>query len=272
MSRLEQQPGRQAGPPAAGDVDYGKFGEGYSRQRRPDPRIEAWIIRALGNARVVLNVGAGAGSYEPLDRHVIAVEPSAAMRAQRPDHLVPAIHGVAEDLPLDDQSVDASMALVTAHQWRDLERGLGELRRVTRGPILVLTFDGDAMGRYWLAEYAPALMERESRRMPRIERIMRGLGGVAEVIPIPIPTDCTDGFNEAFYARPEAFLDPRVRRAQSAWSFVPAEEEARFLEILGGDLKSGRWDERHGEWRSRPHYDGSLRLIVRPPSGPAGVL
>lgn len=254
MSRASQTP--------AGDVDYGKFGEGYARKRQPDPRIAAWIHRALGEARTVLNVGAGSGSYEPLDRHVVAVEPSPAMRAQRPRHLAPAIDGVAEDLPLDDQSVDASMALVTLHQWRDLEKGLAEMRRVTLGPILVLTFDGEAMGRYWLAEYAPELMARESRRMPRIGRIVQALGGEAEVIPIPIPLDCVDGFNEAYYGRPEAFLDPATRRSQSAWSFVPPRDEAEFVETLGGDLRSGKWDGRHGEWRSRPTYDGSLRLIV----------
>src|SRR5690242_17686507 len=120
------------GTQPAGDVDYGRHGQGYSHTRRTDPRIAAFVHRALGAARTVLNVGAGAGSYEPLDRYVLAVEPSAAMRAQRPKHLVPAIHGIAEQLPLDDQSVDASMALATVHQWRDLGKGLDELGRVTR--------------------------------------------------------------------------------------------------------------------------------------------
>jgi SAM-dependent methyltransferase len=246
----------------AGDVDYAQHGEGYARIRRTDPRIAAWVHRALGDARTVLNVGAGAGSYEPADRYVLALEPSAAMRAQRPKNLVPAIDGVAEKLPLDDQSVDAAMALVTVHQWRDLDQGLRELRRVTRGPVVVLTFDGDALDRYWLADYAPELISVERRRYPSLERIAQGLGGSTDVQVIPIPIDCVDGFTEAYYARPEAFLDATVRRSQSAWSFVREEDQARFAKTLGDELSTGEWDRKYGQWRMRPHFEGSLRLIV----------
>lgn len=246
----------------AGDVDYGIHGQGYARMRRTDPRIVAWVHRALGDARTVLNVGAGAGSYEPEDRYVLAVEPSAAMRAQRPKHLSPAVHGIAEQLPLDDKSVDAAMALVTVHQWHDLDRGLQELRRVTRGPILVLTFDGEAMPKYWLTDYAPELMSHECQRMPAIQGIARQLGKSVEIHAIPIPIDCIDGFNEAHYARPEAFLDAAVRRSQSAWSFVSQEDQLRFVNMLGNDLQSGAWDRKYGEWRTKPQYEGSFRLIV----------
>src|ERR1700754_1090627 len=142
---------------STGDFDYDAHGQFYAHQRRTDPRIAALVHAALGSAQTVLNVGAGAGSYEPADRHVIAIEPSAAMRAQRPAHLVPAVHGVAENLPLDDRSVDAAMATLTVHQWGDLEKGLGDRGRVTRGPIVVLTFDGDALDRLWLGDYAPEL-------------------------------------------------------------------------------------------------------------------
>jgi SAM-dependent methyltransferase len=246
----------------AGDVDYSVHGRTYGRQRRTDPRIASSVHRALGAARTVLNVGAGTGSYEPEDRYVLAVEPSAAMRAMRPAHLAPAVIGVAEDLPIDDGSFDASMALVTVHQWRDLARGLAELRRVTRGPIVVLTFDGDALDRYWLARYAPELIAAERRRYPAIGAVVEGLGGTAEVSALQIPIDCADGFTEAFYARPESFLEPAVRQAQSAWSFVSAEDQGRFVDTLGGDLKSGAWDRTFGEWRRRPFFEGSLRLIV----------
>lgn len=246
----------------AGDVDYAKHGKGYANRRRTDARIAAQIHRALGNVRTVLNVGAGAGSYEPEDRYVLAIEPSAAMRAQRPKHLAPAINAIAEELPLDDQSVDASMALCTVHQWRDLEKGLQELRRVTRGPIVVLAFDGEALDLYWLANYAPELIAVERRRYPSIERIINGLGGVAEVQKVPIPIDCVDGFTEAYYARPEAFLDPAVRRSQSAWSFVNEEDQQRFVKRLREDLESGNWGRQYGEWREKPFFIGSLRLIV----------
>jgi hypothetical protein len=173
------------------------------------------------------------------------------------------VFGVAENLPLDDQSVDAAMAMVTVHQWSDLRKGLAELRRVTRGPIVVLTFDGDALDRYWLAEYAPGLITVERRRYPAIEAIRAGLGGTTRVIPIPVPIDCVDGFTEAYYARPEAFLDPAVRRSQSAWSFVAKLDQQRFVETLRDDLTSGAWDKRYGFWRTMPHFEGSLRLIVR---------
>ena len=191
----------------AGDVDYAVHGRGYAAQRRTDPRIARFIDDALGDARTVLNVGAGAGSYEPQDRHVVAVEPSAAMRAQRPAHAVPAIDARAEYLPFDDDAFDAAMATVTVHQWRDLERGLHELRRVTRGPVVVLTFDGDALDRFWLKHYVPELLAAERARSPAIARIVDALGGRADVVTVPIPIDCVDGFSDAFYARPEAFLD-----------------------------------------------------------------
>jgi len=250
---------------SAGDFDYDTHGQGYAQQRRTDPRIAAFVHQALGSARTVLNIGAGAGSYEPEDRYVLAIEPSAAMRAQRPAHLAPAIQGVAEKLPLDDQSIDASMALVTVHQWPDLQKGLSELRRVTRGPIVVLTFDGDALDRYWLVDYVPEFMAVERRRYPAIELIREGLGSKTEVQAIPIPIDCVDGFTEAFYARPERFLDAAVRRSQSAWGSVDDKVQERFVKRLGNDLQSGVWEERYGKWRQQPHFEGSLRLIVGHP-------
>jgi SAM-dependent methyltransferase len=248
----------------AGDFDYDANGQGYARQRRTDPRIAALVHQALGSARTVLNVGAGAGSYEPIDRHVIAIEPSAAMRAQRPAQLAPAIHGVAESLPLDDQSVDGAMAMVTVHQWPDLEKGLAELRRVTRGPIVVLTFDGEALDRLWLGEYAPELFAVERRRYPAIDRIDAGLGGGCLMRPVPIPLDCADGFSEAFYGRPEQFLDAAVRRSQSAWGFIEPAVEERIVAALAADLESGAWDARHGHLRTQPFFEGAVRLIVRP--------
>ncbi|HEY4345129.1 MAG TPA: methyltransferase domain-containing protein [Parvibaculum sp.] len=246
----------------AGDFDYETHGNGYARQRRTDPRIAASVHEALGDVHTVLNVGAGAGSYEPGDRHVLAVEPSEAMRAQRAPHLAPAIRGVADALPFDDASVDAAMAMITVHQWPDLEKGLRELRRVARGPVVVMTFDGDAMDRYWLGDYVPELIAVERRRMPPVETIRAGLGGRTEVHAVPIPIDCVDGFCEAFYARPERLLDPQVRAAQSAWGFVEEGIKAGFVCTLSGDIESGAWDARYGAWRQKPSFDGSLRLII----------
>ena len=245
-----------------GDFDYDAHGGGYGVQRRADPRIAAVVHQALGEARTVLNVGAGAGSYEPSDRYVLAIEPSAAMRAQRPADAAPAVIGFAEQLPLDDASVDAAMATMTVHQWSDPAKGLAELRRVSRGPVVILASDGDALPCWWLNDYAPEVIAAEQRRCPAIAWIAAAIGARSEVIHVPIPIDCTDGMKETFYARPERLLDPAVRRAQSSWGFVGPEVEPRFARTLGADLASGRWDERYGHLRTQPAFDGSLRVIV----------
>ena len=246
---------------AAGDVDYGAVGPAYGAVRRPDARLAARLHAALGDARTVVNVGAGAGSYEPADRHVVAIEPSAAMRAQRTRHLAPAIDARAEALPLDDDAVDAAMAVLTVHQWSDLAAGLRELRRVARGPVVVLTFDPEALGASWIAGYAPELVAAERRRMPAIERLTDLLGPGAHVEAVPIPRDCTDGFCEAFLGRPERLLDPAVRAAQSAWGFVDAAAVARFERRLGADLADGSWDAAHGRLRTQAEIAGALRLV-----------
>lgn len=247
----------------AGDFDYETHGAGYTNTRQPDPRIAAHIHAALGDARTVLNVGAGAGSYEPTDRYVAAVEPSAAMRSQRPRALAPAIDAVAGHLPFDDDRFDAAMAIITVHQWPDPDAGLRELRRVSRGPVVVLTMDAVALGSYWLADYVPELFAAERRRFPAVAHLAEVLGG-ASVRNVPVPADCVDGFGEAFYGRPERFLDPAVRAAQSGWAFVDPEATGRGLERLRADLASGAWDARHGALRDQPEFAGSLRLITAP--------
>ncbi|HET6508076.1 MAG TPA: class I SAM-dependent methyltransferase [Baekduia sp.] len=246
----------------AGDFDYEANGGGYALRRQPDPRIAALVHEALGDARTVLNVGAGAGSYEPPDRHVVAVEPSAAMRAQRPRHLAPALDGAAERLPFDDDSFDAAMAMITVHQWSDLEAGLRELRRVSRGPVVLLTFDGDALPAFWMNDYFPEVVATERGRFPAIDHLVDVLGGAAEVLAVPVPRDCTDGFGEAYYARPEAFLQDDVRAAQSGFVLTDPDAVARGAARLADDLASGRWDERHGHLRDQPERVGAVRLIV----------
>ena len=247
---------------SAGDVDYGRIGGTYSAYRQPDPAIAAQIHRALGDAKSVLNVGAGAGSYEPTHCDVTAVEPSASMRAQRPANLARAIDAVAEDLPFATDSFDASMATVTVHQWSDLEAGLAEMRRVTRGPVVLLLCDPAAMMDYWLADYIPEVREIEASRFPSMERIEAALGGSVKVVHVPVPLDCRDGFNEAYYGRPEAFLDEKARLACSSWSLVSADAVKRFEAALSADLESGTWDEKYGCLRRQPFFDGPLRLVI----------
>lgn len=251
--------------PRHGDFDYEQHGQSYAGQRRTDPRIAARIHAALGAARTVLNVGAGAGSYEPGDRHVIAIEPSAVMRAQRPVHLAPAIHGTAEALPLDDGSVDAAMAMVTIHQWSDPLKGLRELRRVARGPVVILSFDPDAVTNFWITRYAPELVAVDQRRFPAIRFVTDTLGGSCAVETIRVPRDCVDGFQEAFYARPEAFLQAVVRKGQSAWGFLASGVEDRAVQTLARDLESGAWDQRFGHLRTQAEFAGALRLITCTP-------
>jgi SAM-dependent methyltransferase len=246
---------------SAGDVDYARLAGGYSSYRRPDPRIELAIRAALGDSASVINVGAGAGSYEPVDRAVTAVEPSASMRAQRPAGR-PAMDATAESLPFEDASFDAGMATFSVHQWSDVDAGLAELRRVTRGPVAILSADPALVENFWLTDYAPEVMATEASRYPPIDRIALALGGHVEVVVVPIPFDCVDGFNQAYYGRPEALLDPGARAANSAWTFVGPEVEARFARELDADLACGIWDQRYGHLRSQPEFDGALRLVV----------
>lgn len=245
----------------AGDADYSRIALAYERYRRPDARIAARIAQALGAAQTVLIVGAGAGGYEPMDREITAVEPSATMRARRPISRGSSIDATAEALPFADDAFDAAMAVFTVHQWRDLGRGLAELRRVTRGPIAILTCDPDEVERFWLANYCPEVLAVEARRYPSIDQIAAGLGPV-RVEPVAIPADCTDGFQEAYFGKPEMFLDGEARDACSAWSFVQPAALAGFEARLFEDLRTGRWDAEFSALRTAPEYLGSLRLIV----------
>jgi SAM-dependent methyltransferase len=247
---------------SAGDTDYARIGGTYTGYRQPDPRIAERIERALGDSRTVLNIGAGAGSYEPTDRHVTPVEPSASMRVARPPTLAQAIDAVAEDLPFADQSFDAAMTTFSVHQWADLALGLSEMRRVTKGPIVILTCDPGLLDSFWLNLYAPEVIAAEASRYPMMDVLRGQLGPDTAVEIVPIPLDCKDGFNEAYYGRPEALLNPAARLACSAWSHVPEAVHERFTRELDADLHAGVWDDRYGTLRSQPHYEGSLVLIT----------
>jgi hypothetical protein len=262
MSEKKTRPDRPNHDGSAGDADYGVIGLDYARYRRPEPAFAAAIAGVLGDAMTMVNIGAGAGSYEPTELDVTAVEPSAAMRAQRPVGSAHAIDAVAEQLPFSDDAFDASLASFTVHQWRDLRAGLREARRVTSGPVVILTCDPKALRSFWLNEYAPEIIATEAGRYPAIADIESALGGVVTVTTLPIPLKCTDGFSEAYYGRPEALLDPGARLANSAWSFVDSDVGERFERALRADLESGAWDAQHGRLRTQPTFEGSLRLIV----------
>jgi ubiquinone/menaquinone biosynthesis C-methylase UbiE len=246
----------------AGDYDYESYGHGYATQRTTDSQIAAIVHAALGSARTVLNVGAGTGSYEPEDRYVLAVEPSHTMRAQRPRDRAPAIDATAEHLPFNDDAFDASMAILTIHQWDSPEQGIRELRRVTHGPVVVLTFDRDALEGFWLGDYLPDLIAHARKRYPTVDSIREYLGGSSTIQTVPVPLECSDGFIESYYGRPERLLDSAVRQAQSSWKFIDEADETIAIAKLRHDLDSGEWDRRYGKLRSTQQYDGALRLIT----------
>jgi SAM-dependent methyltransferase len=246
---------------------YDRIGVGYARTRREDPRFAARIAAALGSARTVVNVGAGTGSYEPRDRHVLAIEPSDVMAAQRPPELAPAIRAAAGALPLRDGGVDAAMAIVTVHHWdRDQERGVRELRRVARGPVVILTYDPRVSGAMWLmADYLPEVAALDHEIFPVPERLADWLGGRVRVEPLPIPRDTPDWMLGSFWAHPERVLDPAARGATSGFARMDAAVVDRVVAAVGRDLASGAWDAHHGHLRRLAAHDVGLRLIVGEP-------
>jgi SAM-dependent methyltransferase len=239
---------------------YDTIGVDYATLRRPDPRIAARIEAALGPAQTVLNVGAGSGSYEPAGRVITAIEPSAKMISQRPESLATVIQGSAEDLPFDDRSFDAAMAVLTVHHWQDPVRGLREMRRVTRGLVVILTYDPAFRG-FWLADYVPALVALDDERMPPLSLYQSALGPV-EITPMPIPHDCVDGFLCAYWRRPAAYLDPRIRAAMS--SFWAVGDVSEPMAQLAQDLESGEWARRYGALLAEDACDLGYRLVVAP--------
>ncbi|MEU5522798.1 MerR family transcriptional regulator [Streptomyces sp. NPDC047860] len=241
---------------------YDTIGSAYPATRRTEPRIAARVWDALGDARTVLNVGAGTGSYEPPDRDVTAVEPSAVMRAQRPAGAAPCVAAAAEKLPFGDQSFDAAMAFSTVHHWQDPMAGLREMRRVARRVVVFTHDDSDAgwRHRFWLTrDYLPEAARLVAGRPP-VNELARAIG--ARMDPVLIPWDCADGFFEAYWRRPEAYLEERVRRATSVWTRVGPEAERRAVNALREDLDSGRWAERNRDLVALDAAELGLRLLV----------
>jgi SAM-dependent methyltransferase len=240
---------------------YERIGVGYAERRRPDPRIERRIHEALGDARSVVNVGAGTGSYEPSDRGVVAVELTTQMLEQRPADTAPAVQGRAEELPFPDGSFDAALAVLTIHHWTDVERGLAELRRVARRQV-ILGFDPSRQGQLWLVrDYIPAFAEVELDRAPTLEQMLAMLDN-ARIEAVPIPADCTDGFAGAYWKRPEAYLDPGVRKGSSTFARLAPGDVDAGLTRLADDLASGRWHERNAELLELEELDLGYVLVI----------
>jgi SAM-dependent methyltransferase len=243
---------------------YDVIGAGYARTRRRDPVLAARIDAALGDARTVVDVGAGTGNYEPAGRHVIAVEPSDVMAAQRPRGLAPAIRASAGDLPLRDDAVDAAQAVLTIHHWGDtVERGVRELRRVARGPVVIVTFDAEVCAELWLVrDYLPEVAERDRRDFPTMAQLAAWLGAGTRVETVPVSRDTPDWTFASFWAHPERVLDDAARAATSGFARLQAAVEARAVAALRHDLADGTWDARHGHLRDLDAYDAGLRLVI----------
>lgn len=243
---------------------YDTIGHGYSLTRREDPRIRAKIHAALGNARTVVNVGAGAGAYEPTDRHVIAIEPSDVMAAQRSHDLAPAIRAYANNLPLRDRSVDAAMAILSIHHWDEqCEQGVLELRRVARDAVVILTYDATVSSAMWLMnDYLPEVAATDLKIFPPMTQLTEWLGGDVKIETVPIPSDASDWMLGSFWAHPERVLDANARAATSGFSRMSAKVIERVVAEVSRDLESGRWDERYGYLRNLDSLDVGLRLVV----------
>lgn len=239
---------------------YDRIGREYRGARRTDPRLATEIWQALGDARTVLNVGAGTGSYEPADRWVLAVEPSGAMIAQRPSDAAPVLQASVEELPLADQTVDAAMAILTLHHWDSVEAGLSELLRVVRKRIALVTMD-NSLDLWIVQDYLPELLGKHAARFPDIDHL-RELLPHPEVRVLPVPRDCHDGFMAAFWARPDAYLDPATRAATSPWHDLPPAVVDRALAQLREDLDTGEWRRRYGDLMTRTELDVGLRLVT----------
>lgn len=245
---------------------YDEIGGSYARTRRPDPRIAQRIAAALGDADTVLNVGAGAGSYEPRDRRVFAVEPSRTMIRQRPAGTGPALQAAAEALPVRDAAVDAALAILTLHHWSDRAAGLAEMRRAARRRVVVLLWDQEVWESFWLVrEYLPGIEVIDRPKAMPIDRVAESLcggRGRSDVVPVPVPHDCVDGFHGAFWRRPAAYLDAQVRAGISTLCLMPAGELQEGLRRLDADLASGAWAERHRDLLAREELDVGYRLVV----------
>jgi SAM-dependent methyltransferase len=242
---------------------YDSIGRTYTATRQTEPRIAERIWAALGDARTVVNVGAGAGSYEPPDREVTAVEPSAVMIAQRAPGAAPAVQASAEELPFADDAFDAAMAVLTLHHWSDWRAGCAELRRVARDRVVVLSWDPAYRGRMWLsAEYFETLSWQDVVDFPSLADQASALD--AEVEAVPVPWDCRDGFFSAFWRRPEAYLDPAVRAGISTMA-RREDQLAEGLARLRADLESGAWERRHGDLLELEELDLGYRLLTGRP-------
>ena len=237
---------------------YDQIGDGYTALRRPDPRIHAVISGQLQGVSTLLNVGAGNGSYEPEKLPVITIEPSARMISQRQDRSQ-VVQARAEALPFSDNSFDAATAVLTIHHWHNIEKGLEECIRVIRKRLVILTWDPESDG-FWLQQdYFSGLLDLDRSTFPELDQLRKWVGNIS-VHLLPIPADCTDGFQGAYWPRPGAYIEQKVRTGMS--SFLRPTEVERGLDRLRVDITSGKWKEKYGHLLEVDELDICYLLVV----------
>jgi SAM-dependent methyltransferase len=243
--------------------NYDELGHNYSNIRQEEPSILKIISEELMDCKTIINIGAGAGSYEPANKYIIALEPSMEMRKQRiSNKKIPAINGKSDNIPFDNNSFDCSMSILSIHHWPDMEKGITEMMRVSKNKVLIMTFDPDHINDFWNYEYFPEVIEIERKRYPKIAFLEKVFNKSLKIIKVPIPFDCKDGFQEAFFGRPEAFLHKEIREAQSAWGFIDKETEERIEKKLEKELNTGEWDRKYGNHRKMKEFTCALRIII----------
>lgn len=202
------------------------------RHRRPEPSFVRAVARALGDARTVREVRPGPVSYVPADRELV---------------------------PDGDAYGRAGATLLTF----PTEDTLAALALPTGGRVVVLARDPERLRAGWLAEYAPEVVAAEVDRLPTVDALTTLVGASVDVVRLPVPFTCVDGFAEGYYARPERLLDADVRAADPAWRTVDDLTARRSVAALRNALASGAWDTRYGALRRQPALDGSV-VLLRP--------
>ena len=246
----------------SGDQIYETIGVGYSVGRRPDPRWQQVINSVIGDAKRVINIGAGTGSYEPKGRALIAVEPSELMVGQRPRSAASVVMASAENVPIVSGWADLAMTLLSLHHWTDWRAGISEMRRLAPRR-LVLTYDAEFHASFWLLrDYLPEVAASERTRAPKVEDIANALGGDVEIITLEVPWDCVDGVLPAHWRRPAAYLDPQVRACCSGLAQAEPRFVDRAVRALASDLDSGAWEQRNKDLVLMNSLDAGFRLVV----------
>ena len=238
---------------------YDKIGVNYARQRQTDPRLLEQITTKLKGAKRILNIGAGAGSYEPPNMDLVALEPSSKMINQRAKDAYPVVQGSAENLPFDNNSFSHVMTILSMHHWINKPKAFKEINRVAKERFVAVSWNPEAEP-FWLTrDYFPEMYEADRAIFPKLNELNLYFGDV-KMVPLSIPEDCIDGFLAAYWKRPEAYLNPTVRQSISTFSKLKSVEKG--LQKLKNDLDSGVWLERNKEILNSSSLDAGYVLIT----------